>query len=442
MFAAKQGDEASLRRCVMTCLLWENNAYIDGSSLSEEIAELIPSVSPEIVSNIASEARHQQKLRHVPLFICREMAKHDSHKGLVASTLENVIRRPDEMTEFLSLYWADNGKKTVSAQVKKGLAKAFGKFNEYQLAKYNRKKEVSLKDVIRLVHPTPKDQAQSDLWKRLLDDKLAVPNTWEVLLSTAKSNGDKKAVWEKLITDGELGATAFLKNMRNMIDVGVSSSIIRNGLKNLNVEMLLPLDFFKAVKYAPDYSREIEDAMFRCSGSWGKIPGNTIFVVDVSGSMGAKISDKSDFSRMDAAIAMSVLASEMCEHISVYATAGNDWGRKHDTKKVKPYRGFGLSEEINKMVPKLGGGGIFTRQCLEYIREQEKEDPDRIIIFSDSQDCDIVQKKPAPFGKKNYIVDVSPHKNGINYKGVWTAELAGWSESFLKFIKMYEEPLN
>lgn len=440
--AAKQSNLAALKRSVLACLLWEDNAYIDGKSIADNIASLIPTVHPEMVAELAVQARYEQKLRHVPLFICREMAKHESHKGYVAQTLSTVINRPDEITEFLSLYWRDNGKKTLSAQVKKGLSLAFAKFNEYQLAKYNRKKEVSLRDALRLVHPTPANQEQSDLWNRLLSDSLATPDTWEVNLSKATSPEEKKAVWTNLIENRKLGASAFLKNMRNMISVGVSPSLIKTGLASMNVEMLLPLDFFKAADYAQDYLREIEDAMYRCLASYKKLPGKSVFVVDVSGSMATQISNKSTFSRMDAGIAMAILASEMCESISVYATAGSDGLRTHSTQKIKPYRGFALGQEIRNKVRSLGGGGIFTRQCLEYIKTQEAEAPDRIIVFSDSQDCDFGnKKKPNPFGKRNYIVDVSSHKNGVNYQGVWTAELSGWSEAFLKYISYIEEEL-
>ena len=89
---------------------------------------------------------------------------------------------------------------------------------------------------------------------------------------------------------------------------------------------------------------------------------------------------------------------------------------------------------------RIGGGGIFTRQCLEWCKDKFKDKKfDRIIIFSDSQDCDYPEKRvPKPFGTYNYIVDVSAHTRGVNYKGVWTAEVSGWSESFITFIAALE----
>ncbi len=435
--AAKQGDEAHLRRCVMACLLWEDNAYVDGVSVAADIAALIPKVKAEVVAEMAVEARYVQKLRHVPLFICREMAKYDSHKGLVAQTLAKVINRPDELSEFVALYWKD-GKKPLSSQIKKGLAGAFGKFNEYQLAKYNRKKEIMLRDVLNMCHAKPADDEQNKLWQRLLNNELATPDTWEVGISACQTEEEKKAVWERLIQEKKLPASAYLKNLRNMIAVKVSPKVIRDGLANVNKEMMVPLDFLKAEKYAADFSRELEAAMLECTSQWKKLPGRTILVVDVSGSMNQGLASKSEFKRMDAAIAMAVLTAEICESVAIYATAGSDSARIHKTAKVRPYHGFALSREISEQAGRLGGGGIFTRQCLEFIKEQEEEAPDRIIVFSDSQDCDDKDAKPRPFGVKNYIVDISSHRNGVNYKGVWSAEISGWSEGFLNFIAHQE----
>ena len=436
-FAAKQGAEGLLRRAVMACLLWEDNFYEDGKTNAENIKNLIPQGEPQKVFDIAVEARTKQKLRHVPLLIAREMARLDTHKGLVGTLLPQIIKRADELTEFMAIYWKD-GRQPLSKQVKVGLAKAFQNFDEYQLAKYNRGENIKLRDVMFLVHPHPEQKA--DLFKRLADNKLQTPDTWEVALSTGK---DKKETWARLINEGKLGALAFMRNLRNMEQVGVDHSVIQKGFETINPRWLLPLNYFAAAEHAPNWEREIESLMLRGFTQAPKLPGYTIFVVDVSGSMIGEISFKSKFDRLDAAAAMALIASESCEHISVYVTAGNDRTRVHQTVKVKPRRGFALCDEIKQYKYtgrlSLGGGGIFTRQCLEYIKEHETQTPDRIIVFSDSQDCDHPgSRAPKPFGAKNYIVDVAAHSRGINYQGVWTAEIAGWSEHFLDYIFAYE----
>lgn len=185
--AARLTVEQQLRRSVCACLLWENSFYEDGDSIANRISETVQLVKPEIVAQIAIEAREVFKLRHVPLLIVRNMAELSTHKYLVADTLAKVIQRPDELAEFLAIYWKEK-RQPLSAQVKKGLAKAFTKFNEYQLAKYNRDGAVKLRDVLFLCHAKPENKEQELLWKKLADGKLDVPDTWEVNLSAGKDS--------------------------------------------------------------------------------------------------------------------------------------------------------------------------------------------------------------------------------------------------------------
>src|SRR6266568_6692640 len=175
--------ELQLRRSVLACLLWESQFYEDGIEIAGRIAELVPKVAVEKVAALAIEAREQMKLRHAPLLLVREMARHATHRALVAETMVRVIQRADELAEFVAIYWKD-GRAPLSGQVKKGLAAAFPKFDEYALAKYDREGVVRLRDVLFLCHAKPRDAAQAAVWKRLVDGELATPDTWEVALSS------------------------------------------------------------------------------------------------------------------------------------------------------------------------------------------------------------------------------------------------------------------
>ena len=168
--------ELQLRRSVMSCMLWEKEFYEDGQDIVSRIQEIIPKVDPQKVSDIAIEARTKMKLRHIPLLIVREMARIKGCKPFVAKTLEAVIQRADELTEFLAIYWKD-GKQPLSAQVKKGLAAAFTKFDEYALAKYDRGESIKLRDVLFLCHAKPKDREQEALWERLINRAMKTPDT-------------------------------------------------------------------------------------------------------------------------------------------------------------------------------------------------------------------------------------------------------------------------
>ena len=164
-----------LRRTVSACLLWEASFYESGSDVATRIAELVKRCRREDVAALAVEARTEMHLRHVPLLLARELARerdgtaravNEPGRGLVRELLAQVIQRPDELAEFLSLYWQD-GRKPIARQVKRGLGDAFKKFSEYQLAKYNRPGKVKLRDVLFLAEPKPVNEEQRVLWKRL-----------------------------------------------------------------------------------------------------------------------------------------------------------------------------------------------------------------------------------------------------------------------------------
>lgn len=433
--ASRISPELQLRRSVLACLLWEDNFYVDGQSVGERIAELVTKVPPAKVVEIAKEARDKQKLRHAPLWVARAMAKSDKHKPYVADTLAHVIQRADELSEFLALYWKE-GKQPLANQVKKGLAKAFVKFNEYSLAKYNRANDVKLRDVLFLCHAKPQNKEQEALWKRLINDKLKTPDTWEVELS-AGNGENKKESWERLLSENKLGALALLRNLRNMEQAGVADSKIRKALKECNPEKVLPFRFLTAAKHAPKFEPELEALMFKSCENLPKLKGKTIIVVDVSGSMRSPLSSKSELNRTDAAIALAMLLRELSEEVVIYATAGNDCSRKHATQLVPARRGFALREVIRTAERKLGGGGIFVKQCMDYLYQEEKN-ADRVIVVCDSQDVDLVHKPDSAhaFGKKNYLIDISAEKNGICYQKFDV--INGFSEHCVEYIVQSE----
>ena len=134
-----------------------------GRRSPRRIVDLVNRCDPSEVASLAIAARVNYKLRHVPFLLCRALAQRGK---LSSETLASVIQRPDELSEFLAIYWKDK-KQPLSNQVKRGLASAFRKFNAYQLAKYNRDGKVKLRDVLFLCHAKPKDSEQAVIWKQL-----------------------------------------------------------------------------------------------------------------------------------------------------------------------------------------------------------------------------------------------------------------------------------
>jgi hypothetical protein len=175
--------DEQLRRSVLACLLWEDEFYEEGMAIADRIVSLASQVAPETLAALAVEARPEFKLRHAPLLLLTILARTGASKpDLVSATIERTIQRADQISELVAHYWRA-GKRPLSAQMKKGLAKAFAKFDGYQLAKYDREGPVRLRDVLFLVDAKPKGAEQEALWRKLAAKELDQADTWEVALS-------------------------------------------------------------------------------------------------------------------------------------------------------------------------------------------------------------------------------------------------------------------
>jgi 60 kDa SS-A/Ro ribonucleoprotein len=409
--------ELELRRSVLACLLWESQFYEDGVEIAGRIAELVPKVAAEKVAALAVEAREKMKLRHAPLLLAREMARHATHRGLVAETLARVIQRADELAEFVAIYWKD-GRAPLSAQVKKGLAAAFPKFDEYALAKYDRGGPIRLRDVLFLAHAKPRDRAQADVWKRLIAGELTAPDRWEVALS---SGADKRQAWERLLGEEKLGALALLRNLRNMREVGVKEDLVLSALGAMSAVRVLPFRFLAAARHAPEWEEALEQAMLNCAARQPKLPGRTIVLVDVSGSMTAPLSRRSEMQRTDAAYGLAVLLREIGEKASVFSFSDS-------LVPVAPRRGFALRDAIDRSQRHSG-----TQLGSAVAELNQNHGYDRLIVITDEQAQDTV---PGPRGK-GYVINVASYNNGVGY-GKWT-HIDGWSESVVEYIRTLEQ---
>jgi len=408
------GAEAQLRRAVLACLLWEDQFYEDGVTIAERIAGLVPRVEPAMVAALAVEAREQFKLRHAPLLLVREAARYATHRAVVAETLARVIQRADELAEFLAIYWKE-GRQPLAAQVKKGLAAAFSKFDAYALAKYDREGMVKLRDVLFLTHAKPLTADQALTWRQLIDGTLPSPETWEVRLSRGEQ---KREVWESLLMENRLGALALLRNLRNIQAAGVEPELVRHALEAIRVERVLPFRFIAAARHAPQWELWLERAMFQSLHGQAVLPGRTVLLIDVSGSMDAPLSGRSQMLRIDAAAGLAVLLREVAEEVAVYTFSDQ-------LVRVPARRGFALRDAIVQSQPH---NGTYLGRALDELREAY----DRLIVITDEQSHDRV---PAPRGR-GYVVNVASYRNGVGY-GNWT-HIDGWSEAVIEYIRSHE----
>jgi hypothetical protein len=393
-------------------MLWEDEFYEDGEAIAERIIRLTKSILPGEAIEIMMEAKEKQKLRHAPLL----MAVALSESGvLTKKNVESVIDRADSLSEFMAMYWKD-GRRSIDHQIRKGIALAFKKFNEYQLAKYDRAKTVRLRDVMRMVRPKPENDEQAALWGRLIKGTMKTPDTWEVALS---GGADKKEAFTRLLLEKGLGDLAFIRNLRNMTQADVSLDLIRESFKSRRWGRMLPFQFVAASRYVPILEPEIETAMLKCMEGMDKIIGKVVILVDGSGSMDVKVSAKSEMTRFDAACGLSILARELCEDVTIY--------RFNDSAKLVPARrGFALRDALGS-----ANGGT---EMWNAIRTAKAQGHSRLmIVITDEQTSDNGGVSEAD-SDLLAIVNVAANQNGVGY-GNGSVHISGWSENVIAYLR-------
>ena len=406
--------EQRLRRSVASCFLWEDEFYEDGQSIADRIATLAADVAPEVVAALAVEARERFNLRHAPLLLLVALTRTGAGSSLVADTLERVIQRADELCEFLALYWR-NGRRPLSKQAKRGLARAFAKFDAYQLAKYDRDGPVKLRDVLFLTHPKPKDEAQAALWKAVAERTLPAPDTWEVALS---GGADKRATFERLLQEGRLGYLALLRNLRNMDEAGVDEALVRQAiLTRRGAQRVLPFRYVAAARAAPRFEPWLDEALMEAVLEGPVFDGRTLVLVDVSGSMGARLSARSDLTRRDTAAA---LASVIPGTLRVFTFSS-------EVVEVPARRGMAGVDAVLRSQPHA------STQLGKAVEHLNRLPHDRLIVVTDEQ---AQAPTPDPKAAKAYMVNVASARNGVGY-GRWT-HIDGFSEAVLRFMHAHE----
>jgi hypothetical protein len=413
-----------LKRSVCSCLLFENTFYEDDETIIDRIINLVKICNYQDVADLAIKTRSEYNLRHISLLLARELSRHPN-KGynptLISKTIFEVIQRADELSEFLSIYWKD-GKQPLASQVKLGLAKAFTKFNEYELAKYNRKNKIKLKDVLFMCHAKPINSEQEELWKKLINNNLATPDTWEVALSGGK---DKKETFERLLKENKLSYLALLKNLRNMIQVNVDEDLIKYALLHNNSSKILPFRYISAFQYAPNYYNELDTAMQKNIKHLDKLEGKTVILIDISGSMNYSLSNKSHLNRIDAAIGIAILINSLSNNSRVFIFGTECY-------EILAYKGLALKESVTKEFFKIDGGTDIAN-AINTVNNNVKN-YDRLVIITDEQSSTNI---PRSKNKKSYIINVSTYQNGIGYKDY--IHINGFSENIIKFIQEYEK---
>ncbi|MCJ7934815.1 MAG: TROVE domain-containing protein [Chryseobacterium sp.] len=452
-----------------------DTAYEKGNGRLERIRSLIKKNDPEFVAKLAVYARKEMYLRSVPLVLTTELAKQVSGTDLVSRTVDGVVQRADEITELLAYYQLANERtetkklNKLSKQIQKGLVKSFNKFDEYQFAKYNRKADVTLKDALFLVHPKAKDENQQAVFNKIVNDTLETPYTWEVELSVlgqtkfvteAERKSAFKDKWEELIFSNKLGYMATLRNLRNILEAGVSSAAMKKVCIYLSDERAvksskqLPFRFLAAYRelksnespYLCSVLEALEDAAMVSAQNIKGFGFDTSVVIaaDVSGSMQQPVSAKSKILLYDIGLLMSMILQSQCKNV-ITGMFGDRW-------LPVPMPKNGILRNVDAFYKREGEVGYSTNGYLvieDLIRRNEKVN--KVMLFTDTQMWDSTgnrnsfedswnrYKAIAPDAKL-YIFDLAGYgRQPLDVRRNDVYLIAGWSDKIFDVLNALED---
>jgi 60 kDa SS-A/Ro ribonucleoprotein len=179
--------------------------------------------------------------------------------------------------------------------------------------------------------------------------------------------------------------------------VGVADEEIRAGIRNVEAGRLVPINFVASARHNPRFEPELEAKFFECFAGREKVGGMTVILIDVSGSMDAQLSAKSEMKRMDVACLLAMIGREMFDDLHVFIFLSN-------LVEVPGRRGFALRDALTGFQPH---GGTELGKAISSLPAS-----DRLIVITDEQSHDKVPQS------KGYLINVASAQNGVGF-GQW-----------------------
>lgn len=399
----------------------EETYYESGKKRDTRFAELVAKVTksdPNWIARFVPYLRNELNMRSASIVMAVEYVVAGGPNG--RKVIDSAIVRSDEPAEAIGYYRAVHGR-NIPQPIKRGVADAATRlYSERNALKYDSKESAyRFGDVIDIVHPIPKADWQSLLFRHLIDrrhnrpmpatgafegnlpmifayqtlmdipvserrallkspERLAEAGmTWESVSGWLQGPMDAEA-WEAIIPS--MGYMALLRNLRNFEQAKVSASVMNTVLAKLAdpeevaKSRQLPLRFHSAFKNVENLKAKaaLEEAIAGTLQNVPSLKGRTLILVDNSGSMSTTQSGKSALTFAETAGLFGAAVALRAEKADLYR-----YGTSHEKVNFTP--ATPVLELARKFKADLGGTNTF--QTLD----QTYSNHDRVIILTDEQ---------------------------------------------------------
>lgn len=349
------------------------NRYMD---LTREVAE---KYGWEFVAKTAFFSRNVLGMRSVSELTAAILngQKFDNKRTF----FRNYLHRPDGVSELFAAIDMLGDKR--SHALVRGAGDYLSSLKDYHIGKYKMNgKEYNMYDLINITHA---HSASIDKYK---NGTLETPDTWETAISSSKSEEEKSQNWQRLVEENKLGYLALIRNLRNIVGSAPDAYWIEQYLvpqiENevaIKKSLVFPYQIYCSWKNYGIRNLSIDAALDRAfrvaCGNMPDMPGDTVIILDVSGSMENRLSSNSSLTLKEVG---AVYAAAMFVNINAdFVKFGSD------AKRIQ----LNPLENIFDIVQKMQdnddcGYGTDIAPAFNLLNKQY----DRIFLVSDMQIMD------------------------------------------------------
>lgn len=406
--AYELSPEATLARVAVTGC-FGRTYYASAELQLDRLLALLPQVSADFIARTALYARHRGYMKDMPAVLCAALATRDLDR--LAEIFPQVIDNGKMLRNFVQVLRSGvTGRKSLGSAPKRLVRQWLERASDRQLLDASVGNAPSLADVVKMVHPCPRDAAREAFYAWLLGkpwNPEALPETLRRFEAWKTSKeGDVPDVPFQMLTAQELGEkewtaiaiTASWQTTRMNLNTFLRHGVFRDETmvdliaarladpERIRRSRVFPYQLMAAFRNAdaalPQKLREaLQDAMEVAIGNVPEIQGAVLVCPDVSGSMGCPVTGYRKG------------ASSRVRCIDVAALVAAAFLRKNRQARVMPFECQVVDITLNPRdsvmsnaakLAAIGGGGTNCSAPLAKLNA-ENSAPDLVVFVSDNE---------------------------------------------------------
>lgn len=423
--------QSDLFLLAITNMVGEDTFYEGKNDRDQRFRDLIQKVAatdPAWIARFIPFLRDTMQMRSASIVVAAEavlyLLKNPGDAAInLRKMIDAAISRADEPAEMLAYVKQRAG--TLPKPVKRGVGDAVRRlYNERSALKYDgQSRGFRMADVIDLIHASPKDEAQSALFRFLLDrrhnrENISVDGlqtieqynilqeippderrevlrkngatilkeaafTWETLSGWIPGGMDAEA-WEIIIPS--MGYMALLRNLRNFEQAGISKETQDRVLAKLTdpeevkSSRQFPYRFYSAYKNTESliWAQGLETALDLSVQNIPEFKGKTLVLVDLSGSMATPMSGKSKVQLYEVGALFGAALARKGNEITLV-------GFGTDSAEIRVPKATSVLKLTEKVADVQRGGHLGYGTNMFPAIAKHYDGHDRIVIFTDMQ---------------------------------------------------------